>query len=314
MPVISAIFPGQGSQRPGMACDLFRQFPEITAETFQEAEDHSKLFLKKLCTLPELESKLKETSNQQPAILATSIAMWKILTQNTGIDAATILYAGHSLGEYSALVAANKIEFSQAIATVKSRGEAMQRAVPLGVGAMAAVLKCEPQKLKKLCLEVSQKLNLRAEIANYNNSKQIIISGHSEAVKEVCTQLRKEKILSKLLPVSAPFHSSLMKKAKEEMTPVIKQIKITDNSTTVIANINAKATSSYTYEHLIKQIDSPVLWEESIKTALNLGSKIFIEVGPGQVLSRLSKVIAPQAQFIDSTNMPATISYLNKEI
>ncbi|MBI2603339.1 MAG: ACP S-malonyltransferase [Deltaproteobacteria bacterium] len=286
---ILAMFPGQGSQYVGMARDLLNQFPRL-AIVFEEAEEACKLPIRRLCD-DGPETELRLTENQQPCILTVSSAMWKILQEESGIKPQ--LYAGHSLGEYSALVAAGKLTLWDAARLVRERGRAMQEAVPQGIGAMAAVLKADERELLALCQELWQ-LDKRVEIANYNSPEQHIISGHKEAVDALAKKLAEKKIRSLPLPVSAPFHSSLMTSAKETMLPLLKTLALNSTPEKVIANVSGEVEQPYKYELLVEQIDHPVLWTKSVETALNQGCRLLVEIGPGNILCNLVKRWIPK--------------------
>lgn len=283
------MFPGQGSQYVGMARDLLNQFPRL-AIVFEEAEEACKLPIRRLCD-DGPETELRLTENQQPCILTVSSAMWKILQEESGIKPQ--LYAGHSLGEYSALVAAGKLTLWDAARLVRERGRAMQEAVPQGIGAMAAVLKADERELLALCQELWQ-LDKRVEIANYNSPEQHIISGHKEAVDALAKKLAEKKIRSLPLPVSAPFHSSLMTSAKETMLPLLKTLALNSTPEKVIANVSGEVEQPYKYELLVEQIDHPVLWTKSVETALNQGCRLLVEIGPGNILCNLVKRWIPK--------------------
>ncbi len=287
-----AMFPGQGSQYPGMAKLLLDEFP-YTKELFEEAEDAAKAPIKKLC-LEGPEDQLKLTANTQPCIVTTSVATWKVMTEEKGFKAD--LFAGHSLGEYSALVAAGRIKFSKAISLVRARGEAMQRAVPEGKGAMTAVLSMESARLEALCKKASEP-GQPVEVVNYNSPQQLVVAGSAMAVKRLEEALTAESVKFVSLAVSAPFHSSMMKPAREEMTPMLAAIEFQNNGTRIIPNLTAEITDTYGADYLIKQIDSAVKWTQTIEKANVSGMNHYVEVGPGKVLWGLARRILPKGEF-----------------
>jgi [acyl-carrier-protein] S-malonyltransferase len=287
-----AMFPGQGSQYPGMAKLLLDEFP-YTKELFEEAEDAAKAPIKKLC-LEGPEDQLKLTANTQPCIVTTSVATWKVMTQEKGFKAD--LFAGHSLGEYSALVAAGRLKFSKAISLVRARGEAMQRAVPEGKGAMTAVLSMEAARLEDFCKKASEP-GQSVEVVNYNSPQQLVVAGSAMAVKRLEEALTAESVKFVSLPVSAPFHSSMMKPAREEMTPVLAATEFQNNGTRIIPNLTAEITDTYGADYLIKQIDSAVKWTQTIEKANLAGMNHYVEVGPGKVLWGLARRILPKGEF-----------------
>jgi [acyl-carrier-protein] S-malonyltransferase len=283
------IFPGQGSQYPGMGKDLAENF-KVAAETFAEADDTLGFRLSRLC-FEGPEDQLKLTTNTQPAILAVSIAALRVVRTETPLTAAYL--AGHSLGEYSALVAAGALGFADALRTVRARGTYMQEAVPLGVGAMAAILGVESEILAEICLEAAQ-----GEIvspANFNSPGQIVIAGHAGAVARVI-EIAKNRGFRKtmLLPVSAPFHCSLMAPAGERLGETLAGVPTAPFEISVVTNVEAQPNKDEVRikELLVRQVSAPVLWEASMQRMVELGIELFIEIGPGKVLSGLVKRIA----------------------
>lgn len=282
------IFPGQGSQYPGMGKDLADNFP-VARHLFEEADDALGSKLSTLC-FDGPEDQLKLTANTQPAILTASIAALRVLQAETGVAADYL--AGHSLGEYSALVAAGSISFADAVRTVRARGTFMQEAVPVGVGAMAAILGVEPDMLAEICAEASQ-----GEVvspANFNSPGQIVIAGHTSAVNRAI-EIAKARGFRKamLLPVSAPFHSSLMVPAGERLAGVLEPIIVNDLCAPVVTNVEAKPNNdkSRVKELLVRQVSAPVLWDAAVREMVALGVAEFVEIGPGKVLSGLVKRI-----------------------
>lgn len=282
------IFPGQGSQYPGMGKELAENF-KIARELFEEADDALESNLSRLC-FEGPEEELKLTANTQPAILTVSIAALRVLQAETGLT--SDFFAGHSLGEYSALVASGSLKFTDAVRTVRARGKFMQEAVPVGEGAMAAVLGVEPGLLAEICAEASQ-----GEVvspANFNSPGQIVIAGHTGAVNRAI-DIAKAKGFRKvmLLPVSAPFHSSLMIPAGERLATTLDPVNIGDFIGPVVTNVEAKpnCAKERVKELLVKQVSAPVLWDASVREMVVHGVTEFIEIGPGKVLSGLVKRI-----------------------
>ena len=282
------IFPGQGSQYPGMGKELADNFA-IARDTFAEADDALHFELSRLC-FDGPEEDLRLTANTQPAILTTSIATLRVVLTETGL--AANFMAGHSLGEYSALVAAGALSFADAVRTVRARGTFMQEAVPVGVGAMAAILSVEPDALAEICLEAAQ-----GEVvspANFNSPGQIVIAGHTGAVNRAI-EIAKAKGFRKamLLPVSAPFHCSLMAPAGERLAEALRDISVSALQVPVVSNVEAEPNRDHdrVKELLVKQVSAPVRWEESVVRMVKQEVARFIEIGPGKVLSGLVKRI-----------------------
>jgi [acyl-carrier-protein] S-malonyltransferase len=282
------IFPGQGSQYAGMGKDLADNF-RIAKDCFSEADDALGFKLSALC-FNGPEDDLKLTMNTQPAILATSIAAFRVVQTET--DIAADFLAGHSLGEFSALVASGSLDFADALRTVRSRGQFMQEAVPVGVGAMAAILSVEEDVLADICREAAQ-----GEIvspANFNSPGQIVIAGHATAVNRAI-EIAKLRGFRKamLLPVSAPFHSALMVPAGERLKEVLQKIDLSALRVPVITNVEAteNADATRVRDLLVAQVSAPVKWDASIREMIRLGVASFLEIGPGKVLSGLVKRI-----------------------
>jgi len=286
------IFPGQGSQHAGMGRDLAENF-KVAAQSFEEADDALGFGLSKLC-FEGPEDQLKLTANTQPAILAASIAAWRVLREESPLSPAFL--AGHSLGEYSALVASGALSFADALRTVRARGSFMQEAVPVGVGAMAAILGVEAELLLEICQEAAQ-----GEVvspANYNSPGQIVIAGHTGAVSRVM-EIAKARGFRKtmLLPVSAPFHCALMRPAAERLSGTLASVEVGPIATPVVSNVEAKPNgdAGRVKGLLVEQVCSPVLWDTSVRQMVAAGVTRFVEIGPGKVLAGLVKRIEKEA-------------------
>ena len=285
--MIAFVFPGQGSQYVGMGKELCDDFV-IARNTFEEANDSLSFNLSALCFEGE-QSELSLTANAQPALLTTSIACLRVLQSETSLNPDFV--AGHSLGEYTALVANGVFKLSDAVNVVRKRGEFMQEAVPVGVGAMAAILGLDKEKVEDICKQVSQN-ELIASPANLNAPGQTVISGNTEAIEEAST-IAKEQGAKRVvaLDVSAPFHCALMKPAADRLSGVLNEVNIAQMNTPLVANCTASVTndSSKVKELLITQVTSPVRWYESVEVLKNQGCNRFIEIGPKNVLSGLIK-------------------------
>lgn len=288
MKKIGLIFPGQGSQYIGMGQDLYDHFP-IARQTFAEAQKALGFDLATIC-FGGPEEKLKLTAITQPAVLTVSVAMWRVIQSEEGIR--PVVAAGHSLGEYGALVAAEALSFAEAVRLVHLRGLFMQEAVPVGEGAMAAIMNMSAAEVETLCTEAAQGEVLTP--ANYNSPGQIVIAGHRRAVERAVAMVaQKSGKKAILLPVSAPFHCPLMKPAAERLSEVLAQINFSEPLFPVLANAKADfyPGKEAIKELLVKQVDHPVRWEECMQKLLNTGVKMVWEVGPGKVLTGLLRRI-----------------------
>ncbi|MBM7094137.1 ACP S-malonyltransferase [Bacillus sp. H-16] len=289
------LFPGQGSQTIGMGKELAAKY-EVADRIFNEADDALGFSLKEL-VFNGTEEELKRTENTQPALLTTSTAIWEVLKEK-GVTAD--FAAGHSLGEYSALVAAEALPFSEAVKAVRRRGQLMEEAVPSGQGSMAAVLGMEREEVDRITAEVSETAGA-VQPANYNCPGQIVISGSAEGVAKASEAL-KEAGAKRVLPlnVSGPFHSSLMQPAAEKMKETLENLRIGDPVMNVIANVTAESVKSKNEVSrlLYEQIYSPVLWEDTVRRLVDEGVDTFIEAGPGKVLSGLVKKVNRRAKVL----------------
>jgi [acyl-carrier-protein] S-malonyltransferase len=301
---IALLFPGQGSQAAGMGKALAQQFP-VAAQVFAEADAALGFALSQLC-FEGPDDDLKLTTNAQPAIVATSIAALRALEQETGIQPAYV--AGHSLGEYSALVAAGVLTLSDAVRVVRERGRLMQEAVPVGVGAMAALFSLSPEDVTAVCAEAAQ-----GEIvspANLNGGGQIVIAGHASAVRRAVAgaKARGAKRAVELV-VSAPFHCALMKPAADGLAKILESITAHAPKAQVIANVTADVNPDpqRVKELLVQQVTAPVRWEESMQKLHSLGCTAALEVGPGKVLAGLLKRIVADVACV-SVSDPVTLA------
>jgi len=292
MEKVAFIFPGQGSQYIGMGKDFFENFREAR-EVFQEADDVLHLSISSLC-FQGPEEALKLTENTQPAVLTTSIAVLRVLQAEKGV--VPNLVAGHSLGEYSALVVSGAFAFADSVQIVRLRGRFMQEAVPVGEGAMAAILGMERGQVEKLCEEAAQGDVLTP--ANFNCPGQIVIAGHAKAIERAMERVKQNGKKAVALPVSAPFHSPLMKPAGERLGKVLEGITIQDLKIPVVTNVEADINQSKerVKELLVTQVSSPVRWEESMQKISGNGIEQILEIGPGKVLSGLMKRINPKVE------------------
>ncbi|MBS3818485.1 ACP S-malonyltransferase [bacterium] len=272
------LFPGQGSQTVGMGKDLY-EHSSSAQEIFERADKALGFEISKLC-FEGPEEKLKLTQNTQPALLTVSYILFQMLGISPDIA------AGHSLGEYSALVASGGLSFEDALILVHKRGRYMQEAVQVGQGSMAAVLGAEPQKVKQALQEVK---NGVVEIANWNSREQIVISGHKKSVDEALALINPPR--SVVLPVSAPFHTSLMKSAEEKLSQDLDRVEFNDLNFPVITNVDARVVhqGSRAKEALKKQVNHPVLWYQTMEVLAKKKTDICVELGPKKVLTRLIK-------------------------
>ena len=300
---VALLFPGQGSQAAGMGKALAQQFP-VAAHTFAEADEALGMSLSTLC-FEGPDDDLKLTTNAQPAIVTTSIAALRVLQQETGVRPTVV--AGHSLGEYSALVAAGALTLTNAVRVVRERGRLMQEAVPVGVGAMAAIFNLSSDEVFQVCTEAAQ-----GEVvspANLNGGGQIVVAGHANAVRRAVAVAKARGAKRAVeLAVSAPFHCALMVPAAEGLARVLAAVPVNPLAIPVIANVTAERNQDplRVKDLLVQQVTAPVRWEESMAKLKSLGCEAVIEVGPGKVLAGLLKRIVPDLPCF-SVSDPATL-------
>jgi [acyl-carrier-protein] S-malonyltransferase len=307
---IAFVFPGQGAQSVGMGSDACEHFEEATA-IFNTADQVLEFSLSDLI-FQGPDSELKKTYNTQPALLTTSIALLKVLQLKSDVKADFV--AGHSLGEYSALVASGAMPFEDAVQTVRARGHFMEQAVPNGEGAMAAVLGAERTALSDLCQQITNEGHL-VELANLNCPGQIVISGSESGVQAVVErgkEIGARRVLK--LEVSGPFHSSMMRPAADQLDAHLAKVSLQNPMVPVVANVTAKPVQSADEirQLLVQQVSSSVLWEDSVRYLVNAGVDTFIEIGPGNVLSGLIKKIAPDAYTVSLHSVEAIDAYVNE--
>jgi [acyl-carrier-protein] S-malonyltransferase len=306
---LAFLFPGQASQYPGMGRDLAEKFPESKA-VFDEADAALGFSLSKLC-FEGSEEALKQTENTQPAILTVSTAAYRTL-EKQGITPDFV--AGHSLGEYSALVAAGALEFSTAVKLVRGRGRYMQEAVPSGEGAMAAVLGLSPADVAEICKKAAETEVVSP--ANMNSPEQTVISGSATAVKravEIASQSGAKRAV--ILPVSAPFHCAMMMPAQQRLESDLRAAQFHDLKFPLITNVDAEAitTGEEARDALIRQVTNPVRWLESVRDMIDSGVTVFVEVGPGKVLTGLLRQIDRSVRVFnveDSATLQSTVEKL----
>jgi len=284
---VAFVFPGQASQYPGMGKDLSEKYP-VAKAVFDEADKALGFSISKMC-FEGTQDELKLTANTQPAILTVSVATYRVLAEK-GLTPDFV--AGHSLGEYSALVAAGSIKFSDAVQIVRKRGTYMQEAVPAGEGAMAAILGISPAIVIDVCKRAAG--NEVCSPANLNSPDQTVISGHAGAVKravELASQAGAKRAV--ILAVSAPFHSSLMMPAQQKLEKDLKKIEFAAPRYPLVTNVDADTieTGDEARDALVRQVSMPVRWEESIRLLIDEGVNTFVEVGPGRVLTGLLRQI-----------------------
>ena len=306
--MFSVIFPGQGSQLVGMGKEFYEKY-DLVKNLFKEADDTLNFPISKLI-LEGPKEELDLTANTQPAIFILSYSIFNVVKNEFNIDLNKAKYfAGHSLGEYSALSCAGYLGFSDTLKILRIRGDAMQNSVPKGQGGMVAVLGSTVEIIEKILKNNEQKFT--AQIANDNSEGQIVLSGKKEDLEQLILVLKESFIKNIKLPVSAPFHCSLMSKATEIMTQELNKLSFKDAENKLISNVTAEEISN-TEELktlLIKQIENRVRWRESVNNMINNGVNHFIEIGPGKVLSGLVKRINREVK-IDTINNQEDIENL----
>ncbi|MDD4168846.1 MAG: ACP S-malonyltransferase [Desulfotomaculaceae bacterium] len=286
---VAFVFPGQGSQYIGMGREFYENYPEARA-VFDNADEILGFSISEMC-FSGREEELNKTINTQPAVLTTSVACLEVLRQAGALPPSAV--AGHSLGEYTALVAAGSIPLADAVRLVRGRGQYMQEAVPLGAGGMAAVMGLSGERVQELCRNASDFGIIEA--VNLNCPGQVVVAGDNaglEAAKRLAKESGAKRFIT--LPVSAPFHSSMMKPAGDRLSVDLERISIAEPTIPVVSNVTAEFahTGTEIRELLIRQVYSPVRWEESIRLLIQSGVTAIIEVGPGKVLCGLVKKIS----------------------
>lgn len=315
-----SVFPGQGSQHPGMGQFLFENF-KIAKSRFEEASDCLKLNFKKLC-FEGSEEDLQLTENTQPCLLLVSTVAHDVLSSNT--DFRPRMSAGHSIGEYAALVTQGALDFTDALRAVRQRGKEMQSAVPKGQGGMCAVMGMNENQVREMCLWVERESDLKPlEPANFNSPGQIVISGRLTAIEWLQANFKKEALSEPpqrakfiLLKVSAPFHCSMMKPAEDTMRVYLNNIDIKDANHPIVQNFTALPTRSgpELRENLIRQISAPVLWTQCVERLIDNEVTRLVELGSGKVLAGLIKKIdSEKIQTFNMTNLEE-LKNLEKEI
>jgi len=308
---IAFLFPGQGSQAVGMGRSLAERFP-IAAQTFAEADEAAGFPLSQLI-FEGPEKDLRLTENTQPAILTVSVAAWRVLAAQ-GVE--PVFAAGHSLGEWSAHVAAGTLSFADAVRAVKARGKAMQLAVPAGQGAMAAVLSLPADQVAEACREAEAETGLVVAAANLNSPGQTVISGALAAVEKASALVKaKGARRALMLPVSAPFHCALMQPAQQEVARVLAALTLSDPRIPVAANVTGGlvSTADAARDALIRQVTGAVRWVDCMQSLIAAGAELFVEVGPGKVLCGLLKQIDPAQKSLnveDVASLEATLAAL----
>jgi len=306
--MFSVIFPGQGSQMVGMGKEFYDKF-DLVKNLFKEADDTLNFSMSKLI-LEGPKEELDLTANTQPAIFLISYSIYNVIKKEFNIDLSKAKYfAGHSLGEYSALSCAGYLNFSETIKILRIRGDAMQNSVPKGEGGMVAVLGSKVEIIEKILKNNEQ--NLSAQIANDNSEGQIVLSGKTDDLDKLILILKENSIKNIKLPVSAPFHCNLMNKATNIMNDELNKLNFIEGENKLISNVTANEISNIDElkDLLVKQIENRVRWRESVINMIDSGVNHFIEIGPGKVLSGLVKRISKEVK-IDTINNQGDIEDL----
>jgi [acyl-carrier-protein] S-malonyltransferase len=312
--MIAYIFPGQGSQAPGMGRELAERYT-AAREVFEEADEALGFRLSRLCFEGPAEE-LQLTENTQPAILTTSVAALRA-AQSEGLPRPDFV-AGHSLGEYSALVAAGALSLNDAVSVVRKRGQYMQEAVPVGAGAMAAVLGADIETVEAVCKEAAREGEV-CSAANINSAHQIVIAGSAAAVERALPVLKERGAKRAIaLKVSAPFHSALMLPAQERLAAELDRIEFKDLGVPLVTNVDAAVirTGAEARASLVRQVSSPVRWRESVELLSREGVGLFIEVGPGKVLSGLVRHTTHEARAVhveDAASLGAALAAVREQ-
>ena len=306
------LFPGQGSQAVGMGAELFANF-KLVKNLFSKADERLNYPISKLI-LEGPEEKLQLTKNTQPAILTVSYSIFKVLKEEFNFDFSSFNYfAGHSLGEYSALVSSESLDFNDALYLLHERGKAMQNAVPLGEGSMIAILGLSSKEIEELLNKRNDK-NCICEIANDNAEGQVIVSGNKLGISSIQNLLKEKKIKSIALKVSAPFHCSLMKPAADTMKEKIEKVNFKKPLYKIVNNVTANSQNDpeVLKKLLVDQIFSTVKWRESIIKMSENGVKNFVEIGPGKVLTGMAKRTVKGANYFSINSIADIKKFINE--
>lgn len=307
---LAFVFPGQGAQKVGMMQDLYNEY-EVVKKCFDDADEALGFSIKKLC-FEGPDTELVKTAFTQPAILTASVACYEVLKEK---GFTPDIVGGHSLGEYSALVAAGVLKFQDAVRLVNKRGEFMQAAVPLGKGAMAAILGLDRDKIIAICEKVNNEIG-SVQGVNFNCPGQIVIAGETAAVEKAAEEMKEAGARrTVMLPVSAPFHSRLLEPAAAKLKLELDKVTMEDAKIPVVANVNAKIVTKADEirESLVQQAAHPVLWEDCVATIIETGVGGFVEVGPGKTLTGFTKKINKEMQLAnveDIDSLAKTIEFL----